>query len=141
MSFFSFLWGIVQLILMFSVAAISVEYYDPTLLPMPVPDIVWQIVLYGVVGTAVLWCVLMTLGGSLFGLAVGGHGTQDLQMGLLLGIGAGLARLWPHTLAWGAGCFTAAGPLTHVVLAGIATLVFLALHVVMKFFWGSIAKI
>lgn len=138
MPVFGFLWGIFQLVLMLSVAAISVEYYDPTLLPMPVPDLIWQVVLYGVLGTAAFWCVLMLLGGSIFGLAVGGTGTQDLQMGLLLGLGAGLARLWPHTLAWGVGCFAAAGPLLHVVAATAATIVFLAIHIVMKFFWGSI---
>jgi hypothetical protein len=131
------LFGLISSIVVLGVAALSVDYYDPGMIAYKIPDIVTQLVLLAVVGVSIFWTVCHVVGGGLLGMAAGGI-FDGIKMGLLLGIGLGISRLWPHTLAWATGAFVAEGPVWHIVLLVVSAVVLFGLNSTMRYFWGSI---
>jgi hypothetical protein len=137
MPVFKLLLGFINSIVVLGVVALSIDYYDPSMIAYKIPDMVTQLVLLAVVGVSIFWTVCHVVGGGLLGMAAGGV-FDGVKMGLLLGIGLGISRLWPHTLAWAMGAFVAQGPVWHIVLLVVAALTLFGLNSVMRYFWGSI---
>lgn len=137
MALFKIIWALLQSILALAIIALSVDHYNPTLISYQIPEFIEQLCILGVFGVALFWVLVHLIGGGLLGMAAQGM-TDGVKMGLLLGIGTGAARLWPHTLAWGIGCFAASGPVSHIILMGVTSGILFGLNSCLKYFWGNI---
>ena len=132
-------WNLFQSIIWMGVVVLAIDYYDVTLIPYEIPALIEHMVIIGVLGVSLFWAILHVVGGGLFGLAASGV-VDGLKMGLLLGMGLGISRLWSHCLAWAIGCFAADGPLWHMISLGFVALILLGLNSSMRYFWGSIQQ-
>lgn len=97
-------------------------------------------VYYGVAAAAlfvpVFWAVMHMCGGVLFGIAAGGL-LDGLRLGITLGVGMALGKLWPYVLATGIGVYLGGGPLYYTIVCTIVAVLLFALDRVIAYFWKS----
>ena len=131
------IWLIVHTFLLLSVAGLSVDYYDPTLITYEIPEYVRQFTIFGVFGLSLAWVFFHVIGGSLFGMAAGGV-WDGARMGLMLGVGIAFCRLWTYLIAWAVGGFAASAPVWHMVCAVVLAVILFGLSQFMHYFWGHV---
>ncbi|MDD9912882.1 MAG: hypothetical protein OXR68_04640 [Alphaproteobacteria bacterium] len=132
-----FVLSMLQSVVTMGVLALSVDFYNPAVFAYEIPQILETLVVAGVVGVSLFWAILHVVVAGLLGLAANGV-VDGIRMGLLLGVGLGISRLWPHCLAWGAGSVIAEGPLWHAIGLGVIALVLLVLNSAMRYFWSTV---
>lgn len=101
------------------------------------PEYFYIAVAVGVLGVSVVWTFLHVLGGCLFGIAAGGL-WDGIKLGLLLGLGLGLSRLWPYVMAWTAGIFAGNAPLLPILGWGFLAIILFGLNRMVMYFWNNI---
>lgn len=101
------------------------------------PDYFYYFVMIGVLGMSLMWTVLHVLGGCFFGFAAGGV-WDGLKMGFLLGLGLGLSRLWPYSLAWAGGIFAGNAPLLPIIGFLCLSGLLFALNQIVMYFWNNV---
>ena len=84
----------------------------------------------------VFWAVAHVCGGVLLGVASGGI-LEGLRLGLLLGLGMALAKLWPAALGVAAGAYLGDQNLTYTALGLVAGLLLFALDWILGYFWKA----
>lgn len=126
--------GIVHFILMMGTLALTYEYYDN--LEYNIPKVVHTIVYAGVLGVSVVWAIGHALFGAAMGIAAGGV-MDGIRMGLILGFGMSVGRLWPYVLTFAVGAFLCQAQTWVIVASALAGFVCLGINTMVKFFWGS----
>ncbi|HEX2859903.1 MAG TPA: hypothetical protein VHP58_06890 [Alphaproteobacteria bacterium] len=89
-----------------------------------------------VLAIPVFWCSMHLCGGVLIGVAAGGL-IDGLKLGMLLGIGMGLSKLWPYVLAAAAGCYIGKGPMVYVVGGVVVGILLFGIDRALMYFWKS----
>lgn len=103
-----------------------------------IDDIIVYGVAIAVLAVPFFWAVTHLFGGVLFGIAAGGVG-DGLKLGLLLGLGMSVGKLWPYVAAASAGVYVGGGPAIYAYGGLALALMLLALDKVMEYFWKSTA--
>lgn len=84
----------------------------------------------------VFWAVAHVCGGLLLGIASGGV-MDGLRLGVLLGLGMALSKLWPAAFGLALGVWIGGGPLVYAILAAAAGGLLFGLSRALHFFWKS----
>jgi hypothetical protein len=97
--------------------------------------------IYYAVAAAVLvvpafWCSMHLCGGILIGIAAGGL-VDGLKLGLLLGLGMAVSKLWPYFFAAATGCYVGQGPLVYTIGGIIVGLLLFGIDRALMYFWKS----
>jgi hypothetical protein len=136
----SFLFNIFQLVLATCTFVVGYVHYAPGIMPAAAPDwlapVLVDIVLFGVVGVSVVLALGHVVGGGFFGM-VGGNILDGMRLGLVLGLGMAIGRLWPYILAWGGAGYFAKAPALHWVGAVVAAVICFGLYRVLIYFWSD----
>jgi hypothetical protein len=101
-----------------------------------VPDYVYYAVAILVAALPVAWAGLHIGGGLLLGIASGGV-LDGLRLGLILGLGMALSKLWPAAFGAGAGMWIGGGPKWHMITAFVVGVLLFGLDKALAFFWRS----
>lgn len=100
-------------------------------------------VYYGALAIAaflpVFWAVAHLCGGLLLGIASGGV-LEGLRLGLLLGGGMALSKLWPSAFGIALGAYIANGLSSYVYLGVIAGFLLFALDRILHYFWTATSE-
>lgn len=132
-------WGY-QALVAFAVLAITYHYYAmlhgnaeglPTLEP-----IIYYVVAAAVFVVPLFWAFTHLCGGLLFGIAAGGV-MDGLKLGLILGLGLSVGKLWPYVAAAAVGTYLGQGPALYVWGGAALAVLLFALDKVMFYFWQS----
>ena len=116
--------------------ALSYSYYVNV--GVEAPEWLYYLVFFAVIGVSVLIALGHIVGGGLMGLTGGGV-WDGMRLGLTLGLGTALGRLWPYLAIITFVAFLAKGPTWHWVLAGIGAVLCLGVHYLMSFIWAKVA--
>lgn len=121
-----------------AVAALTANYYHAQGqgYGMPIHPYVYYVVGGAVAILPVFWAVTHVCGGLLLGIASGGV-MDGLRLGVLLGLGMALSKLWPAALGVAIGVWMGDGPLAYTILAAIAGALLFGLSRALHFFWKS----
>ena len=84
----------------------------------------------------VFWALMHICGGLLLGVASGGI-LEGLRLGLLLGMGMALSKLWPAAFGVALGAYIGDGLSSYVYLSGIVGVLLLALDKILTYFWKA----
>lgn len=128
--------GIVQGFLYLCTLAVAYEYYGE--LNMDVPKSIHHLLLIAILGVSAIIAVGHVIGGGLMGLTSGGV-LSGMRLGLILGLGVGLSRLWPYCAIIGAVALLNQAPAWHWLVAFALAAIFGILHFMMGHVWKSIA--
>ena len=133
------LWILLQALLVMSTFALATNAYinDGAGFGYVLPDYFYYFVIFGIAGISALWALVHIVGGGLFGMAAGGV-LDGMKLGLVLGVGIGISRVWLYVLAWGAGAFAGQAPIWHVVGFGVLGALLYALNRFVMYFWNNI---
>ncbi|NBX85646.1 MAG: hypothetical protein EBQ80_00135 [Proteobacteria bacterium] len=82
------------------------------------------------------WAVTHLCGGVLFGVAAGGL-LDGIKLGLILGLGMAVSKLWPAVLGAAVGIALGGGPQLYTALAGVLGCGLFGLEKAMIYFWKS----
>lgn len=102
-----------------------------------VPEWVYIITFFGVIGVSSFWAIGHTVSGGLMGLASGGM-FEGMRLGLLLGLGFGLGRMWPYAALWATGAVIFSANLWEVVGYILFAIFCVVCNVVVTFFWQRV---
>jgi len=105
----------------------------------PVGEPVYYGVLIAALIVPVFWAVMHLCGGVLFGIAAGGF-LDGCRLGLTLGLGMALGKMWPYMLAFGLGVYLGDGPLLYAIIGGVLGVLLFGLDRVMNYFWNSMSE-
>lgn len=89
----------------------------------------------GVFGVSVLWAFGHAVGGCIMGMAAGGI-WEGLKMGLILGGGLSIGRLWPYMLTLGVGSFLFYNNWLHTIVLVVVGVACLGVNLSIKFIWS-----
>lgn len=84
----------------------------------------------------VFWAVTHVCGGILLGIASGGV-LDGLRLGVLLGLGMALSKLWPAAFGVAIGAYIGDGLNSYVYLAAVAGVLLFALDKILQYFWQA----
>jgi hypothetical protein len=87
----------------------------------------------------VFWAVAHLCGGLLLGIASGGV-MDGLRLGLLLGFGMAISKLWPTAFGIALGIYIGQGLSWYVYLALAAGFLLFALDKILQYFWHVTAE-
>lgn len=87
----------------------------------------------------VFWAAAHLCGGLLLGIASGGV-LDGLRLGLLLGFGMAISKLWPTAFGISLGLYIGQGLSWQVYLAAAAGILLFALDKVLQYFWHVTAE-
>jgi hypothetical protein len=132
---------VLHLIVMALVAAITANYYHAG--GAGYGYAVHPYIYYGVGAVVaflpVFWAITHVCGGLLLGLASGGV-MDGLRLGLMLGTGMALSKLWPASLGAAAGIYLGDGPRLYMYgLIAVGVLLF-ALDRALHYFWHTTTR-
>lgn len=136
------LWWTYQLLVAMAVAAlVAHQYYDggqgfPYLRMFPLSDYLYWAVALGALVVPVFWAVTHLCGGILFGIAAGGL-LDGVKLGLILGLGMAVAKVWPFVLAGAVGVYAGDGPLIYCIGGVILGIALYGLDWALTYFWNS----
>lgn len=88
----------------------------------------------------VFWAIVHVCGGLMLGIASGGI-LDGLRLGVLLGLGMALSKLWPAAFGVAIGAYLGAGLSSYVYLAVVAGVLLFALDRALQYVWGTIADV
>lgn len=88
----------------------------------------------------VFWAVTHLCGGLLLGIASGGV-LDGLRLGLLLGMGMALSKLWPAAFGVAIGAYIGNGLSSYVYLGAVVGVLLFALDRILHYFWHATADI
>ena len=88
----------------------------------------------------VFWAITHICGGLLLGIASGGI-LDGLRLGLLLGMGMALSKLWPAAFGLAIGAWLGDAGWSYVILSGMAGILLFALDRVLHYFWHATADV
>lgn len=84
----------------------------------------------------VFWAITHVCGGLLLGIASGGV-LDGLRLGVLLGLGMALSKLWPAAFGVALGAYIGDGLNSYVYLAAVAGVLLFALDKILQYFWQA----
>lgn len=87
----------------------------------------------------VFWALTHICGGLLLGIASGGV-LEGLRLGLLLGMGMALSKLWPAAFGVALGAYIGDGLSSYVYLGGIVGVLLFALDKILHYFWTATSE-
>jgi len=105
---------------------------------MAVPPYVYYAVAAMVAVVPVFWAITHLCGGLLLGIAGGGV-LDGLRLGLMLGMGMALSKLWPSVFGAAIGVFAGGGPQLYGYGAIVVGVLLFALDRILVFFWHTTA--
>ena len=82
------------------------------------------------------WAIAHVCGGVLLGLASGGV-LEGMRLGILLGLGMALAKLWPAAFGVAAGAYIGDQNLLYAALGVVAGVLLFALDWILGYFWKA----
>ncbi len=88
----------------------------------------------------VFWAIAHVCGGLLLGIASGGV-MDGLRLGVLLGLGMALSKLWPAAFGVAIGAYVGDAPMSYWILAAVAGVLLFALDKVLQYFWHATADV
>lgn len=125
-------------VVMVLVAGIVANYYHAGGQGYGIP--VHPYVYYGVgalvAAVPVFWAVTHVCGGLLLGIASGGV-LDGLKLGVMLGLGMAVSKLWPAAGGAAIGIFVGGGPHWYGWVAGVLAVLLFALDRILQYFWHS----
>jgi hypothetical protein len=86
----------------------------------------------------VFWAITHVCGGLLLGIASGGV-LDGLRLGVLLGLGMALSKLWPAAVGVALGAYIGDGLSSYVYLSVVAAVLLFALDKILQYFWHATA--
>ncbi len=129
---------ILHILVIVLVAAVAADYFHDggNGFGFDVPAYVY----YGIAGVVaflpVFWAVAHVCGGVLLGLASGGV-LEGLRLGILLGMGMAISKLWPAAFGVAAGAYLGGGGTLYVVLGLLCGFLLFALDWILGYFWKA----
>ncbi|MBI1309086.1 MAG: hypothetical protein GC129_04435 [Proteobacteria bacterium] len=99
---------------------------------------VYYAVLIAVLIVPAFWAVMHLCGGMLFGVAAGGF-LDGCRLGITLGLGMALGKMWPYVTAYGMGVYLGGGPLLYCIGGVVLGVLLFGLDRVMHYFWHSMS--
>ncbi|RYG61902.1 MAG: hypothetical protein EON60_01850 [Alphaproteobacteria bacterium] len=84
----------------------------------------------------VFWALAHVCGGILLGIASGGV-LDGLRLGILLGLGMALSKLWPAAFGLALGAYLGDGLGMYVYLGAAAGVLLFALDKILQYFWQA----
>jgi hypothetical protein len=127
---------IVHGLLMFATFAAAADFYHDFGVSLP-PEVNY-ILFAAIVGVSLVLALGHVVGGGLMGFTAGGV-LSGMKLGLLLGSGMAVGRLWPYLGLIAAAAFVFDGPLSHVISFGVACVVCLGVNMVLKYIWSHVS--
>ena len=126
--------------LMISTIVVSMDFYNPDYLGIPIPPILHSVVLIGVPGISAIWAIgHILVAGGLFAISSGGSSLwEGLMSGGIIGMGMAVGRLWPFVMCWSLGAFFAAQNMWHAPVAFVVGLLFLGIERIVKYIWNRV---
>ena len=88
----------------------------------------------------VFWAIVHVCGGLMLGIASGGI-LDGLRLGVLLGLGMALSKLWPAAFGVAIGAYVGDGVSSYVYLSAVAGVLLFALDRVLQYFWHATADV
>ena len=79
------------------------------------------------------------IGGGIMGMTAGGV-LSGMRLGLTLGLGVALARLWPYAAIVAIVGFLTQAPAWHWVVSLICAIIFYAIKVFVDYIWSSFER-
>lgn len=137
------IFGAVHGFLMLSTFLVATDFYNPDFIRVPIPDILYQVVLIGVPGISLVWALgHVVIAGGLFAISSGGSSLlEGLGSGAIIGFGMAVGRLWPYAMCWALGAFFTAQSFWHAPLAFIAGTIFFGIERMVKYIWGRVDSV
>ena len=103
-----------------------------------VPEWAYYFLGMAVAGVSLLIAIGHVIGGGLMGMTAGGV-WDGMRLGITLGLGVALARLWPYCIIVAGVAFITQAPVWHWLLAGFLGMIFFGINFVMKFIWTKVS--
>lgn len=103
-----------------------------------VPEWAYYFLAIAVAGVSLLIAIGHVIGGGLMGMTAGGV-WDGMRLGITLGLGVALGRLWPYAIIVAVVGFITQAPVWHWLLAGFLGLIFFGIHFIMKFIWTKVS--
>ena len=126
----------VHVILYLCTLALSYNYYSG--MQHQVPELMYYVVMVSVIGVSMMIALGHMVGGGLMGLTSGGI-WDGMKLGIMLGLGGAVGRLWPYLFIIAGVAFICKGPLWHWLGALVAGGICFAVHYIMSFIWKKVA--
>jgi hypothetical protein len=134
----NFVFGVYQLLVGLVVLGLTANYYydGGAGFGYPIDLPVYYGVAIAVLLAPAFWAITHLCGGILMGFASGGF-LDGVKLGLILGMGMALSKMWPYVLAAGAGVYLGGGPLLYTVCGAVGAVVLYALDWSLRYFWKT----
>lgn len=132
---------LLHLVVMGLVAAIAANYYHAG--GQGYGYAIHPYIYYGIAAVVaflpVFWAITHVCGGLLLGIASGGV-MDGLRLGLLLGAGMALSKLWPATLGAAIGIYVGGGPHLYVYGLTLVGVLLFGLDRALHYFWRTSSR-
>lgn len=129
--------GVIQAFLYMLTLALTYAYYAEV--KVEVPDMWYTFLGIAIVGVSVLIAIGHVIGGGIMGMTAGGV-WDGMRLGLTVGLGVALARLWPFAAIVAVVGFLTQAPLWHWALALFCAILFYAIKVFVDYIWASFER-
>lgn len=127
--------GVIHAFLYTCTLALSANYFGH--LNYQVPDVVYYGVVVAVFGVSLLIALGNMIGGGLMGLTAGGV-WDGMRLGLILGIGTAIGRLWPYMLIIAAVAFIYKVAAWVWILSLLGGAICYGVHYLMRMIWSHV---
>lgn len=129
--------GIVHAFLYMMTVALTYAYYAHV--RVEIPEWAYGILGLAVIGVSVVIAVGHIVGGGIMGMTAGGI-WDGMRLGLTLGLGVALGRLWPYAGIVAAVAFITKAPTWHWATALGAAVLFFGIQRFVGYVWTSFDK-
>ena len=129
--------GVIQAFLYMMTLALTYAYYVNV--RVDIPEWAYTFLGIAVVGVSVLIAMGHVVGGGIMGMTAGGI-WDGMRLGLTVGLGVALARLWPFAAIVAVVGFLTQAPVWHWSLALILAIIFYAIKVFVDYIWASFER-
>lgn len=129
--------GVIQAFLYMMTLALTYAYYANV--RVDVPEWAYTFLGLAVIGVSILIAMGHVVGGGIMGMTAGGI-WDGMRLGLTVGLGVALARLWPFAAIIAVVGFLTQAPVWHWATALVLAIIFYAIKVFVDYIWASFER-